>query len=74
MSHYNFGVVLDCVGNRKFAFGGLLAVDDFPLQLFSGIEVEAIGLSDMAAGAHNVEIILFSGFADGVVVSDAEGV
>src|SRR5260370_11939133 len=74
MSADDFRVVFDRLADWKFALGCLLAADDFPLQLFARVQIDAFRIGHMAARAHYVEIKSFTDFAAGVVVSDPKSV
>src|SRR5258708_37716314 len=74
MSDDNFGIVFDRFADGKLAFRRLLAANDFPLKLFARVEIDTFWIGHVAARAHDVEIVLLTDFADGVVVSDPKSV
>src|ERR1700738_431560 len=67
-------IVFDWICEGKLAFCGLLAANDFPLQFFASVKIDAARIRHVTAGTHNVEIIFFANLANCVVVSYPESV
>src|ERR1043166_2677637 len=74
MRHHDFAVIFDRVGDWKLAFGSLLAADNFPFQLFAGVQIDTFRIGHVAARANYVEVVFLASFANSVIVSNPESV
>jgi len=73
MCNDNLSVILYGSFERQPSLPGLLAGNDLPFKLFSRVQINALGICDMAPGTDYVQVILLARFAYGVVVCDPEG-
>src|SRR5262249_1147531 len=67
-------VVFDSVCDWKLPFSSLFAADNFPFELFAGVQIDTFRIGHVTAGPNYIEVIFLANFANGVIVSDPESV